>query len=862
VTAERNELRPAPPFSPEVTETALEILLVEDHAGDVRLMQEAFRASKRTIHLQVAADGVEAMEFLRRQGPHAEAARPDLILLDLNMPRMDGREVLAHIKDDASLKTIPVVVLTTSEDEDDIVRSYELQASAYISKPVSLEAFEKVAGRLSDFWLTGVKLPRKSAMRILLIEDNPNDASLLREMLKERGLPSTELTHLASMATAESYLADHKPDVILVDPGLPDAHGPEAVQRIRIVAPHVPLVVLTGFDDEASAAKALQEGAQHFLIKGQIEARGLLLALRYAIERKTMEEALFGEQERAQVTLNSIGDAVACTDADGNITFLNLVAEKMSGWSRQEAAGRPMADVLQIRDAVTHATIPNPMAIAVERNRTVHLPSNCVLVRRDGLEIPIEDAVSPIHDRQGQITGAVIVFRDVTVARAMSLQMAHSAEHDFLSGLPNRKLLKDRVEYAIALARRHGKKLAVLFLDLDGFKHVNDSLGHPVGDQLLQSVATRLMNCVRGTDTVSRQGGDEFVVLLSEVEQAEDAAITATRMLHSVAEAHLIDQHDLHVTTSIGVSIYPNDGLDAETLIKNADTAMYQAKENGRQSYQFYEPAMNVRAVERQFIEEALRHAIERGEFLLHYQPKIDLETGAIAGAEALIRWTHPTRGVIPPDKFIPVAEASGLILEVGAWVLREACRQTKAWLDAGLPAITIAVNVSAMEFRKKEFLEDLFGTLNETGLDPKSLVLELTESVLVKRAETAAAILRTLRQRGVKVAVDDFGTGYSSLSYLQTFPVDALKIDQSFVRQIGAAGDNKHIVTAVIAMARSLKLQVIAEGVESLEELTFLRAHQCDEAQGYYFSRPLPAEQFAGLLKTGVRVPFAVAAA
>jgi EAL domain-containing protein (putative c-di-GMP-specific phosphodiesterase class I) len=324
-------------------------------------------------------------------------------------------------------------------------------------------------------------------------------------------------------------------------------------------------------------------------------------------------------------------------------------------------------------------------------------------------------------------------------------------------------------------------------------------------------------------------------------------------VLETVAKAHRIDRHDLHVTTSIGVSIYPDDGLDAETLIKSADTAMYQAKANGRQSYQFFKPIMNVQAVERQSIEEGLRRALERQEFVLHYQPKINLRTGAITGAEALIRWTHPTRGSVPPAQFIPVAEDCGLIAPIGAWVLREACTQARTWVNAGLPATTMAVNVSVMEFRDQNFLKRLFAVLDETGLDPKSLELELTESVLMKHAGATASILRTLREKGVQVAIDDFGTGYSSLSYLRKFPVDALKIDRSFVRQISDAGNDTTIVTAVIGMARSLKLRVVAEGVETAEELAFLRAHQCDEAQGHYFSRPVLPRQFARLLRTGI---------
>jgi diguanylate cyclase (GGDEF)-like protein/PAS domain S-box-containing protein len=707
-------------------------------------------------------------------------------------------------------------------------------------------------------------MTNKSIDKVLLVEDNPGDARLLREMFNEQGSSSTEVTIVQSMGEAEKYLAEHDVDIVLLDLGLPDVQGLEVIRRAHAAAPRVPLVVLTGLDDETLAAQALQEGAQDYLVKSQIDTygttRGLLRALRYSIERKNLEDALFVEKERAQVTLNSIGDAVACTDVSGNLTFLNLVAEKLTGWSWQEAAGRPMAEVFRILDTTNREVIPNPMDRAVRRDQTVHLPANSILIRRDGFEIPIEDSVAPIHDGEGQAAGAVIVFRDVSVARAMALQMTHSAEHDFLTGLPNRMLLNDRISQAISFAPRHMKHVAVLFLDLDGFKHINDSLGHPTGDRLLQSIAKRLVECVRASDTVSRQGGDEFVVLLSEVELAEDAAITARRMLQAVALPHSIDQHDLHVTTSIGVSVYPDDGLDAEALIKNADTAMYQAKENGRQSFQFFKPSMNARAVERQSIEESLRRALERQEFALHYQPKINLTTGAITGAEALIRWVHPMRGMISPADFIPVAEDCGLILSIGAWVLREACAQARTWMAAGLPATSMAVNVSAMEFRHESFLDGVVAILNETGLDPEFLELELTESVLMKHAAATATILRTLRESGIRVAIDDFGTGYSSLSYLQKFPVDAVKIDQSFVRQISTAGDDTTIVKAIIGMARGLKLRVIAEGVETPEEVAFLRAYRCEEAQGYYFSRPVPAQKFATLLRNGIPQSSAVA--
>jgi diguanylate cyclase (GGDEF)-like protein/PAS domain S-box-containing protein len=568
---------------------------------------------------------------------------------------------------------------------------------------------------------------------------------------------------------------------------------------------------------------------------------------------KIVEEALFVEKETAQVRLNSIGDAVVCTDMSGKINFLNSVAEKITGWSFEQAAGRAISEVLRIKCATGGEITSNPIEEAVGQDKTAHLPSNCIFIRRDDIEIPVEGSIAPIRGHEGQVTGMIIVVRDVSVARAMSNQMAHLAEHDSLTSLPNRLLLNDRVNQAIALAPRHKKQIALLFLDLDGFKHINDSLGHSIGDKLLQSTGKRLVDCVRATDTVSRQGGDEFVVLLSEVEHPEDVAITARRMLKAVAELQSIDQHDLHITTSIGLSVYPDDGLDAETLIKNADTAMYQAKENGRQSYQFFKPAMNARAVERQSIEESLRRALERQEFVLHYQPKVNLKTGKIVGAEALLRWTHPTRGSVSPAQFIPVAEDCGLILPISQWVLHEACKQTRAWADAGLPAMTMAVNISAMEFRQDRFLDDIFVLLNETGLDPRFLELEITESILMTRAESAASVLQTLRTCGVKIAVDDFGTGYSSLSYLRKFPIDALKIDQSFVRQITMTPEDTTIVSAIISIGQSMKLRVIAEGVETLKELEFLQVHKCDEGQGYYFSRPVPAQQFVKLLETGV---------
>jgi diguanylate cyclase (GGDEF)-like protein/PAS domain S-box-containing protein len=573
-------------------------------------------------------------------------------------------------------------------------------------------------------------------------------------------------------------------------------------------------------------------------------------AIRDITMRKAAEEHLAHMEAKYRGLLEAAPDAMVVVNPSGEIVLLNVQAEKRFGYSRDELIGQQVKNIIPKGFAerlIADSLRSTEDAMGQQIGTGIELTGR----RKDGSEFPIEIMLSPLEGAEGILVTAAI--RDITARKKAEALIIHSSEHDFLTGLPNRMLLNDRMNQAILLALRHRRRVAVLFLDLDGFKHINDSLGHPTGDKLLQSVGKRLVDCVRGSDTVSRQGGDEFVVLLSEEEDSQDASITARRMQRAVAEAHFIDQHDLHITCSVGVSLYPDDGLNAETLIKNADTAMYQAKENGRQTYQFFEPAMNTRAVERQSLEEGLRRALERHEFVVHYQPKVNLNTGEITGAEALLRWTHPLRGPVSPAQFIPVAEDCGLILPIGTWVLRQACQQAQAWVAAGLPIGSMAVNISAMQLREENFVDSVFAIFKETGLDPRFLEVELTESVLMKHAESTASILKALRARGVQVAVDDFGTGYSSLSYLRKFPIDALKIDQSFVSQITTVPDETIIVKAVIGMGRSLKLRVVAEGVETQQQLAFLQAHQCDEAQGYYFSRPVLPEQFAQLLKTGI---------
>jgi diguanylate cyclase (GGDEF)-like protein/PAS domain S-box-containing protein len=689
---------------------------------------------------------------------------------------------------------------------------------------------------------------------LLLIDDNSLHADVFMDALLNAMDGPYKGEWVTNLSEGIERLKGAEMWAVFVNLMLPDSQGLATLDNLLLAAPGVPTLILASTKDATVALEALRHGANDYLLEDHLDRDSVVRAIRNMARRQTAREILSAE-ERAQMTLNSIRDAVLSINLEGRITCLNAVAEKITGWTREEASGKEVDDVFVIIDGSTRKPCLNPLKTALEQNKTVGLTPHCILIRRDGSEFAIEDSAAPIHDQHGATTGAVIVFHDVSVARAIEAEMSHLAQHDTLTKLPNRTLLQDRLSQAITTAERSGTRIAVLFVDLDGFKHINDSLGHAIGDRLLQSVARRLLASVRTSDTVTRVGGDEFVVLLSEVAHAGDAGVKAGKILAALNAPLEIDQHNLRVTASIGVTTYPEDGQETAMLIKNADLAMYQAKENGRNNYQFFEKGMDVRALERQSVEENLCFALDRGELVMHYQPKIRLRTGQITGVEALIRWQHPERGLIGPLQFISVAEDCGLMLQIGKFVLRESCRQAKAWQDAGLRPIEMAVNVSSVEFRNEDFLEGVRTILEETGLSPHYLGLELTETVLMQHAEFTVPVLKKLKAMGVRLAIDDFGTGYSSLSYLRQFPIDTLKVDQSFVNGINADTDDATIINAVINMGSNLKHRVIAEGVETLEQVAFLQAHGCDEGQGYYFSRPVPAAQFAKLLEEGTTI-------
>ncbi|MBI2745618.1 MAG: EAL domain-containing protein [Burkholderiales bacterium] len=544
-----------------------------------------------------------------------------------------------------------------------------------------------------------------------------------------------------------------------------------------------------------------------------------------------------------QTIIRSSPFAIYTRDRRGIVTAWNPAAEKLFGWRAEQILGKPLLTVphdkeqetAELRDRV----LSGESIIDLEVQRQ----------KQDGTLFDLSTTLAPLRDASGTVTGYLAIATDITARKAAEQQVEFLAYRDVLTGLPNRLLLQDRFGQAIAHAERSHSKVALVFLDLDNFKTINDSLGHAVGDALLREIARRLGECVRETDTISRQGGDEFLLVLSDLAGTEAIPPVLLKIRERLQSPFTVDGHELTTSASIGVALYPDDGRDFETLLKKADTAMYRAKDAGRNHYRFFDEQMNVEAVEHLHLKSGLRRALAQGEFELYYQPQFELASGRVVGVEALLRWHHPEAGLIPPARFIPVAEDSGLIVPIGDWVIQEACRQAMAWRAAGLPPLIMAVNLSAVQFRRGEVQQTIAQALQTTGFDPHLLELELTESVLIGDTETVLSSVRQLKQLGVKLSVDDFGTGYSSLSYLKRFDVDKLKIDQSFVRDLASDPDDAAIVRAIVQMAGSLNLRTIAEGVEDAATLALLREFSCDEAQGYHLARPMAAQAFVDFM-------------
>ncbi len=561
-------------------------------------------------------------------------------------------------------------------------------------------------------------------------------------------------------------------------------------------------------------------------------------------QRKAFEDALHRERELAEVTLRSIGDAVITTDPQLRITSLNPIAEAMTGWTGIEAAGRPIEEIFQLFDARSGDAVANPLRAAIEHNSIVDLAGRTLLRHRHGFDTPVEDSSAPIHDHAGNVIGGVLVFHDVSETRALALKMIHLTQHDTLTGLPNRSQLHEHIGQAIATANRRQQRAALLYVDIDNFKQVNELHGHAAGDRVLRAFAAQLQHCLSGDDLLSRYGGDEFVAVLPHLESAGEAASLCQRLINHGEQTRVDGLAELGLQLRIGISVYPDDAVEPDGLLQHAETALVAVKAQGLHGYRFFTASMNERAQARRRIEAALRQAQPRHELELHYQPKVDAHSGRIVGAEALLRWQADAHEAYAPDQFIPVAEDTGLILPIGAWALRRACRQARRWQDLG-HAIPVSVNVSPLQFQHAEFYNWLDEVLEESGLATGLLELELTERMVMSGGDATTGLLQRIKRRGVRLSLDDFGTGYCSLSYLKHFPIDALKIDRVFVRDITSDRDTATITSAIIAMARSLNKDVIAEGVETHEQGAFLRHAGCSQLQGFLYGAAMPAAAF-----------------
>ncbi|NTV95315.1 MAG: EAL domain-containing protein [Thiobacillus sp.] len=825
--------QPSPAVSDAEYLKLLSLLYVED---DDEIRDQLAQILRRRVgSLHVARNGLEGLELYRKH-------RPDMVITDILMPVMDGLTMAATIREQDRLT--PIIVTTAFERSDYLIRSIDIGVDKYVIKPVRkgllVEALHKCAHVLRSDTLLRESEERYRIMfqsfrvGICIVDPMPEDSdrTVIGGHVRDCNQAFLNLTGHASLGELAG-----RPYAGLI----PESELPALAERT--LAQLLPNNVI----DERERDFLRVDGTRVPTLVQSI--------LRRDAEHRPSElwelVSDISEQKRASAQLQlaarvfeSSGEGIMITDSDYRIVSVNQAFTQITGYTAEEAEGRKPS---LLSSGLEHPALYEKMWAAI--HTAGYWQGELWNRRKNGQVYPEWLSITALVGPDGKASHYIGIFSDITERKCAEEHIRYLAQHDALTGLPNRILLHDRLEHAFACANRDGKLVGLLFLDLDNFKTVNDSLGHPVGDQLLKEVAERLTKQLRASDTICRQGGDEFIVVLNTIADANDASLIAEKLQAALAVPVVLNDEELNISSSIGICVYPNDGNDAETLIRNADAAMYYAKRAGRNTCRFFDSSMNEAARERLELEKRLRRAVQDKRFELYFQPQVALPSGRLIGAEALLRWTDPVLGPIPPSRFIPLAEETGLILQLGNWVLEQACRHAMDWRRAGLPTIKVAINLSAIELRQQDFVAQVRDVLAATGMAADTLEVEITETALME--DTKACILATqeLSALGMTISLDDFGTGFSNMSYLQRLSVDKLKIDYSFVRNLTSDEHSRSIVHAIIGLARNLGMEVIAEGVETPEQAAMLVEQGCGQAQGYYFGRPMPVTEFIARL-------------
>jgi len=807
----------------------MSILIIDDMASNITVLRDAVDGLAEVFFATSGSSGLTL----------ARHCRPDLVLLDIAMPGMDGYAVCEALKADPLTADCAVIFVTGYSGPDHELMSLQQGGVDYLQKPldtavVRARVFNHLKLRMQTRALAQARQDLADVVAHLPAFVSYWDEQHLNRFCNDVagrwfGVAAASMEGMALAEVVGSANATLIRRRLYVGP--PDA------------APAFEMSLLS-----ADGATLHTQASVVRRARGK-QDNGFLLLITDVSARKQAELALYDEKERMRIMLDSIGDAVIATDHCGCVTFLNPIAEEMTGWSSKEAVGQAIECVMPLIDGASGDAARNPVRLALSEDRIVGMALDCVLVCRDGRRLVVEDSAAPVRDRNGAQKGAIIVFHDVSEARAMAYKMTHLAQHDALTNLPNRTLLRDRTTQALEQASRQDQQVAMLLIDLDDFKVINSTAGHAVGDMLLQQVALRLQQALRGGDTICRQGGDEFIVLLGAIDDVEYAGIVARKLLAVLAQAFMVGTQRFDLSASIGVSLFPGDSSDQDGLYRHADSAMYRAKQEGKSRFCFFSAELEEKLLARHALIGELRKAIEDGGLEMHYQPKVDVRAGRVVGLEALIRWRHHG-GLVPPASFIPLAEECGLIVPIGHFVLRQVCADLARLVAAQLP-MPVSINLAGQQFDDPALAADIAMTLSSYELPSHLLEIEITEGTLIEDVAHSLENLRILAGLGIRTSIDDFGTGYSSLSYLKKFPIDVLKIDQSFVRDMLTDSSDAAIISAIISLAGSLHMALVAEGVEQQAQADRLLEMGCTIMQGYLYSRPLPFEEILTLLRS-----------